>query len=128
MLKFFHHVYFGTQYRQGIQLLIIGKSTEIRIYFTFSDLFSTKRNSAWFKINRKMCPVDGIFSDWFLTKRNSAWFKINRKMVNTIWFRWIRQESEGNFSVAGKSKKKSLWQLQLMAIKSSSAHTSEQAN
>ena len=53
--------------------LILVKATRIRLYFPFFD--------------------------WFWIKRNSVWFKINRKTVYKIWFWLFLQKSGEYFSV-----------------------------
>jgi len=51
----FKRGFFWSSNMQGSWLLILVKSTEIRLYLQFSDSSGTERNSVWFKINRKIC-------------------------------------------------------------------------
>ena len=50
--------------------------------------YSSQRNKLPILVKLTEFGLYLLFSNWYDSKRNSARFKINRKMANTIWF-WV---------------------------------------
>ena len=78
----------------------LGPAIRLPIGVSHSD-GRTQRNIFEILLNQTEIRLYLPFSDLFGTKKTSAWFRINRKMLNTIWFRYDLVRFRKDFSGCG---------------------------